>query len=234
MNEETRTTVAIAHTMLQEATFAEDVARGDVIIYFKRTSGEVLQITSIIKSKYKDHTGGDQYIVDGGLLLSAINNLTIETPKSSDLKPGYRAARGILNLDPELGVIQDMESTLLPDNHTVKARGVWLMDGERKTLFYESSAVADLQHELSEMMAAAESANNLYLAEKDRYRRIYQELLAAQEALEDIADGSGGNDYAGTSYQEIARYWHSRHDLLVGIAKDALDGVHKQAEVGEK
>lgn len=49
----------------------------------------------------------------------------------------------------ELGVIDDMESTLLPDDHTVKARGVWLVDNGRKTLFLESGAVSDLQHELS-------------------------------------------------------------------------------------
>lgn len=52
-------------------------------------------------------------------------------------------------IDHELGVIDDMESTLLPDNHTVKARGVWLMDNGKLTLFLESSAVSDLQHELS-------------------------------------------------------------------------------------
>jgi len=34
-----------------------------------------------------------------------------------------------------LGVIEDMESTLHPDNHTVKARGVWLMDGVRAACF---------------------------------------------------------------------------------------------------
>lgn len=48
-----------------------------------------------------------------------------------------------------LGVIEDMESTLLPDNHTVKARGVWLMDGDTASIFYEGSALGSVQHELS-------------------------------------------------------------------------------------
>lgn len=71
-----------------------------------------------------------------------------------------------MNVDLELGVIQDMESTLLPDNHTVKTRGVWLMDGDTKTLFYESCAVADLQHELSlarERIALLEQTEQLLL-----------------------------------------------------------------------
>lgn len=48
-----------------------------------------------------------------------------------------------------LGVIEDMESTLLPDNHVVKARGVWLMDGDTASIFYEGSALGSVQHELS-------------------------------------------------------------------------------------
>lgn len=48
------------------------------------------------------------------------------------------------------GVIEDGSSTLLPDNHEVKARCVWLMDDGTPTLFYDSIALSGVQNELSE------------------------------------------------------------------------------------
>lgn len=60
-----------------------------------------------------------------------------------------------------LGVIEDMESTLLPDNHTVKARGVWLMDGDTASIFYEGSALGAVQHELSCLKDAIRALSNV-------------------------------------------------------------------------
>lgn len=50
----------------------------------------------------------------------------------------------------KFGVIEDGSSTIIPDNHTVNARCVWLMDDGTPTLFYDSVALGGVQHELSE------------------------------------------------------------------------------------
>lgn len=45
--------------------------------------------------------------------------------------------------------IEEMSSTLLPDGHEVKGLGCFIEHEGQKLLFFESSVVSDLQHELS-------------------------------------------------------------------------------------
>lgn len=92
-----------------------------------------------------------------------------------------------------LGVIEDMESTLLPDNHTVKARGVWLMDGDTASIFYEGSALGSVQHELSclkdeirKLSNIGELFDGMDECNEDTHEENYKVLEAALDRIYEL------------------------------------------------
>lgn len=80
-----------------------------------------------------------------------------------------------------------------------------------------------LQHS-TELQAAAESTNNLYLAEKDRYQEVYRLLLAAQEIIDAVIDLSNvGNIFDGCDH--CNEFTHETNYKMLEAALDKIYAI---------
>lgn len=86
-----------------------------------------------------------------GLVLANdnIRSLIIERDTLRSQLADTQAENARLRAAVQPFAIEEMSSTLLPDNHEVKGLGCFIEHEGQKLLFFESSVVSDLQHELS-------------------------------------------------------------------------------------
>lgn len=128
----------------------------------------------------------------------------------------------------KFGVIEDGSSISFPDKSTVNARCVWLMDSDTPTLFFDSTALADVQHELSEArdeIANLRKALGVSQAKNQRLNEGLGDVIGDGSYPYGCPDQANMIDAANTAIEEAKAIEESANIIMPETCPDCGTGL---------